>query len=111
MVLGLSSFFTNHKPTRRMKIPKPTWELVSTSSRGRIYWGFAKRGSSDVTLIGQSRREALQVINELYRGQPYVPVVGEAHNVAEVEDIADEESLDADTTEDLSPDRSTKEIE
>ena len=82
-----------------MKKPA-TYELVSTRSRGRTYFGFAKRGSDTITLVRESKREALQVIHELYYGTPSESMVtGEAHNVPELEDpdnLSAEDVLDTD---------------
>jgi len=75
-----------------MKNPN-TWELVRTTSRGKQYFGFARRGSDGVTLTGQSKRFALQIINELYHGTPYVPLTGEDANVPDVDDLSDNDGL------------------
>jgi len=93
-----------------MKIPKPTWELVVTQSRGRTFFGFCKRGSETTTLVGESKREAMRVIHALYYGEPYIPVDGESHNVVETDEIASSEALTA-NTEDLNEDTDTDDLD
>lgn len=81
------------KATDKIVKPKHQYELVCTKSRNKFYWGFSKRGSDAVTLVGQSRRDAMRAIHELYYGQQYIPVDGESVNVKEIEEVADEDSL------------------
>ena len=75
------------------------FELVTQTYRSKTFYGFSRKGSDSFTLVGENRREALQVIHRLQYGEPYIPVEGESHNsVDDLEEISDSDTLTTDDT-------------